>query len=85
MSTSPPDVLIWNGRDLPEELRALPPGVYRVSAIEHAPVRLSPEEEEGVRRGMKAAREGRVVSLEEASVRMEAAIKRGAARGGNGA
>jgi hypothetical protein len=57
-------VLRWNGRDLPDELRSLPPGDYVVSPLadDHA---LSPEEEEGVEEALDEADRGETVGSDE--------------------
>ena len=57
-------VLRWNGRDLPEELRSLPPGDYVVSPLmdDHA---LSPDEEEGLEEALDEVDRGEAVASEE--------------------
>ena len=58
-------VLRWNGKDLPEELRELPPGDYVVEPLDSDAPGLSPEEEEGIRRALASRDAGHVVSDEE--------------------
>jgi hypothetical protein len=54
-------VLHWNGKDVPEELRELPPGEYVVEPLDAEPPPLSSEEEEGIRRALASRDAGRVV------------------------
>lgn len=83
----PEGVVIWNGHDLPEELRALPPGVYELRPHAGQPAQLSAEEEASVLSGLKDKAEGNVLSREEADALFRKAIARGAgrARGKDGA
>lgn len=92
-------VLDWNGTDLPPELTellaALPPGRYRLVAVEgshddtgdgvrpgDAPegFTLTAEMDAKVQAGIRSARAGRVVSLEELDARLDATLARGARR-----
>ena len=68
-------VLKWNGRDLPDELRELPPGRYVVESVDSAP-ELTPEQEDDLVAALREADEGHGVSLEEARQRIDAALKR---------
>src|SRR5262249_59472075 len=58
-------VLHWNGKDLPEELRDLPPGEYVLA--EHTPglSDLPPDEEQGILDAIAEVDRGDVVSWEE--------------------
>jgi len=74
-------VIHWNGTDTPEELRSLPPGSYRVVPVESDDgFELTPELEAKIEAGIRSAREGRVVSLEEADARLRATIAAARAR-----
>jgi hypothetical protein len=55
-------VLHWNGKDVPEELRELPPGTYMIEAVESA-LPLTPEEDTGLSQALGSLRagEGRTV------------------------
>jgi len=55
-------VLRWNGKDLPEELRNLPPGEYVLEPVDQDAPPLTPEEEEGIRRALASAATGSTVS-----------------------
>jgi predicted transcriptional regulator len=45
-------VLDWNGEDVPDALRELPPGRYVLQAVDDL-VRLAPEDEGGIRAGLE--------------------------------
>jgi hypothetical protein len=68
-------VLRWNGRDLPEELRQLPPGDYVVEPIEDVPPPTE-EEEDGLRRALQSRDAGRVVDHEDVRRSVDAILKR---------
>jgi hypothetical protein len=67
-------VLRWNGKDLPEELRQLPPGDYVVEPVEDVPP-LTEEKEEGIRRGLASRDAGRVVDHEDVRRSVNAILK----------
>ena len=68
-------VLKWNGRDLPEELRELPPGRYVVESVDSAP-ELTAEQEDDLIAALREADEGQGISLDEARQRIDSALKR---------
>jgi hypothetical protein len=68
-------VLKWNGRDLPDELRELPPGRYVVESVDAAPD-LTPEQERDLATAIDEADAGLGVSLEAARARIESTLKR---------
>ena len=68
-------VLKWNGHDLPEELRELPPGRYVVESVDRAP-ELTPEQEDDLVAALREADEGQGVSLGEARQQIDSALKR---------
>jgi hypothetical protein len=68
-------IVTWDGKNLPSELRNLPPGTYALEPAEDAPT-LSPEEEEGLRRALRSIEEGRTVDADEARRRIRAASRR---------
>jgi hypothetical protein len=68
-------VLKWNGRDVPDELRELPPGRYVVESVDHAP-ELTPEQEDDLAAAIAEADAGQGVGLDEARRRIDAALKR---------
>ncbi len=45
-------VLDWNGEDVPEALRELPPGRYVLQAVDDL-MQLAPEDEGGTREGLE--------------------------------
>jgi hypothetical protein len=66
-------VLKWNGHDLPEELRELPPGRYVVESVDRAP-ELTPEQEDDLIAALREADEGQGVSLGEARQQIDSAL-----------
>jgi len=69
-------VVHWNGKDVPAELRELPPGRYVVEAVEGERPVLSPEEEAGIEAALESYREGRVVDAKRARVIIDASLAR---------
>lgn len=67
-------IVNWDGKNLPEELRDLPPGKYTIAPAD-APD-LTPEEEEGLRVALRSADAGRTVDGAEARRRISAAARR---------
>ena len=68
-------VFKWNGRDVPDELKELPPGRYVVESVDRAP-ELTPEQEDDLVAALREADEGQGVSLDEARRRIDSALKR---------
>lgn len=68
-------VLEWDGENIPDGMRSLPPGRYVVEPIDEA-LTLTSEEEEGVRQAMASLEGGQGRSLEEARERILTALKR---------
>lgn len=66
-------VVDWNGRDVPEGLRSLPPGRYVVQQLDSAPP-LTDGEEEGLREAMRSLDAGEGRTLEQ--VRGELGVAR---------
>ena len=66
--------LHWNGKDLPEELRDLPPGTYVVEAID--PPALTLEEEEGLSVGLASLRAGKGRTLDQVRETIDAILRR---------
>jgi hypothetical protein len=62
-------IIHWNGRDLPEELRALPAGDYVVKGTGEA-LGLSVDEEEGMRAAMRSLAAGHGVAHEAVRARV---------------
>jgi hypothetical protein len=58
-------VIDWDGTNLPKELRELPPGQYRLEAVDDV-TDLTPAEEAGIRLAMDQIDAGQGISLEEA-------------------
>lgn len=84
-------VIDWNGTDVPtnlsELLTGLPPGRYRLELVAvgdegdvPAGFTLTPEVDAKIQAGIRSARAGRVVSLEELDARLDATLARGATR-----
>jgi hypothetical protein len=68
-------VVDWDGKNVPEEMRSLPPGRYVVEPIDEA-VALNPDEEEGIRQALASLESGQGRSLEEVRDRVLSALKR---------
>lgn len=68
-------VLEWDGENIPDGMRSLPPGRYVVEAIDEA-LTLTPEEEEGVRQAMASLDGGQGRSLEDVREQILTALKR---------
>jgi hypothetical protein len=62
-------VIHWNGTDLPEALRSLPPGDYVVAPVEAEPL-LTSEEEDGLIEALASLRAGRGVDHEQVRSRV---------------
>lgn len=71
-------VIEWNGVDVPAELATVPPGRYRLIAVEDDA--LTPEIEAKIERGLEDVRAGRTVSWETAKVELAAKIAGRAAK-----
>ena len=72
----PARVLIWNGKDVPAELRDLPAGRYVVEPMDEDAPALSPEEEAGIEAALESYRQGRVVDAKRARQIIDAALGR---------
>ena len=68
-------VVNWDGKNLPEELRSLPPGRYVVEPIDEG-MALTPDEERGIRQAMTSLEAGQGSSLDEVRDRVLHAPKR---------
>jgi hypothetical protein len=69
-------VVRWNGKDLPDELRRLPPGDYVLEPVASASPPLTPEEEEGIRKALASRDAGRIVSHEDVRRSVDELLKR---------
>lgn len=69
-------VLRWNGKDLPEELKQLPPGDYVLESADAEVPPLTPEEEAGIRRALASRHAGRLVSHDEVRRSVNELLKR---------
>ena len=67
-------VLDWDGENLPEEMRSLPPGRYVVAPAGEAVV-LTSDEEAGLRRAIASLNAGRGRSLDEVRARTTSSKK----------
>ncbi len=68
-------VVDWDGKALPEELRALPKGRYVMVAVDEAP-ELTPEQDAGLEAALTSLRTGHGVPLDEARKRADSALGR---------
>jgi len=69
-------VVVWNGWDLPAELRELPAGRYVLEAVDSEAPDLSPDEEAGIDAALESYRQGRVVDAKRAREIIDAALGR---------
>jgi hypothetical protein len=69
-------VVVWNGKDLPPELRELPAGSYVVEAVDVEVPILSPEQDAGIEAALDSYRQGRVVDAKRAREIIDAALGR---------
>ncbi len=65
----------WNGRDIPQELRALPEGRYVIESVDAAPA-LSPDEEAGLEQAINSLRQGKGVEADAVFRRVEERLRR---------
>ena len=63
-------------RDVPAELRDLPPGRYIVAPIDEEAPELSPDEEAGIQAALESYRQGRVIDTNRAREIIDAAFRR---------
>ena len=52
-------VVVWNGKDLPPELRELPAGRYVVEAVDVEAPTLSPDQDAGIEAALDSYRQAR--------------------------
>lgn len=68
-------LLNWDGKELPEELRALPKGRYVIAPVDAVPA-LTAEEEQGLEEALDALDRDEGVDLEEVSAELEQLVRR---------
>jgi len=68
-------VMNWDGKNLPDEIRSLPPGRYVVEPFEEE-LQLTPEEEEGLRQAIASLEAGEGSTLEEVRERVLRTLRR---------
>jgi hypothetical protein len=68
-------VLKWNGKEIPDELRALPQGRYVIEAVDEAPA-LTEAEEEGIEAALESVRQGKGISLADSKARVDRILGR---------
>lgn len=68
-------VLDWNGKDLPRQLRKLPAGRYVVQKVDEPP-KLSKEEDDGIEAALASYRKGHVVDAKRARALLDTALRR---------
>lgn len=66
--------LTWNGTDLPQELRELPPGEYVITGTA-GPWALTPAEEAGLQLAVAQAQRGEVVPHDDVEAAMRALLR----------
>ena len=69
-----PRVLHWNGKDLPRELRGLPPGRYLVEVVDVVP-ELSLADEEALAQGLDEIDRGETVPWKQVRADLDATLK----------
>jgi hypothetical protein len=68
------EVLTWNGTDLPESLRHLPPGRYVLEPVDDVPP-LTPDQEAGIIQALRSADAGKGSTTAEVRARLERRFK----------
>lgn len=68
-------VLHWNGKDVPDELRALPAGTYVVEAVGEIS-ELTQEEDEGLGRALASLRAGKGRTIEQVRQTIDSILRR---------
>lgn len=68
-------VIAWDGKNLPEGLKQVPPGRYALEPIQD-PVPLSEEEERGIREALRELDAGKGISLAEVVADIRAGTSR---------
>lgn len=68
-------VLEWDGKNLPEGLRSLPPGRYVVESLEDD-IALTPEEEQGLRDALASLEAGNGRALDDVRERVRRTLNR---------
>jgi len=67
-------VLDWDGKNIPDELRRLPPGRYVLEPFDE--VALTPDEEEGIRKALASLETGKGLSQQQVQRKVTSALKR---------
>lgn len=68
-------VFHWNGKDIPEELRALPAGDYVVEAVDEAPA-LTGDEEQGIAQALASLRVGKGRTADQVRQTIDSILRR---------
>jgi hypothetical protein len=68
-------LLNWNGREVPVELRELPPGRYVLESVDRT-WDLTPEEDAGIDEAARSLDAGEGLSLDEVKRRLEGMLRR---------
>ncbi len=69
-------IVEWDGKNVPEEMRTLPPGRYVIETVDQA-IALTDEEEAGIEEAIRAFDSGdEGVSLEDVRAHVDAALKK---------
>ena len=71
-------VLKWNGRDVPAELRKLPPGQYAVESIDRVP-RLTSGEEAGLEEALASLARGEGIAASRVHAEFRSILRKAAA------
>ncbi len=69
-------VVMWNGKDIPAELRELPAGRYLVESVDDEAPTLTADEEADIEAALESYRQGRVVDAQRARRIIDAALGR---------
>jgi thioredoxin-like negative regulator of GroEL len=70
-----PHIFEWDGQNVPDELRSMPPGRYLAEPLDRV-VPLSPEEEAGLEEALTAMDAEQGVDLDEVKESIRATLKR---------
>ena len=69
-------VVIWNGKDVPAEMRELPAGRYVVEPVDDETPALSADEEAGIEAALESYRQGRVIEATRVREIIDATLRR---------
>ena len=67
-------VVEWDGKNVPDQMRSLPPGRYVLESVDET-IGLTPEEEEGIRQALSSLEAGQGRSIDDVRKRVLDALR----------